>query len=413
MGGRCSRRVPSPSQTQLSDFSIVRSIGRGAFGKVCIVRHRGMKKLYALKYMAKRRLVQKTVAFNILRELELLQELSHPFIVNLWFTFQDDHYIYMVSDLLLGGDLRYHLNEQGRFSETRTKLYICEIALAIDYLHSRRIVHRDVKPENILLDEQGHAHLTDFNLATKLGYNELATSFTGTRPYMAPEILMTSLGEIAGYDHRVDWWSLGVCLYEMLRGLRPFEFPSSFSSLQVMCLIKDCTLTLPANWTSDLVSFIGALLNVNPDKRVYSLRSFSSQPYMNRIDMENVLARKTAPVFVPKADKLNCDPTYELEERIIESSPLHRHRHHKRHFHSSNATVRTKSREHSLDEAIKDVSDRFKSYNRFKCDESPWLPRRNSATHSQLVNQTSQDIPMKTFTKKEKVSTRLSKPTVL
>lgn len=85
----------------------------------------------------------------------------------------------MVSDLLLGGDLRYHLNEQARFSETRTKLYICEIALALDYLHSRRIAHRDVKPENILLDDQGHAHLTDFNLATKLGYNELATSFTG------------------------------------------------------------------------------------------------------------------------------------------------------------------------------------------------------------------------------------------
>lgn len=93
----------------------------------------------------------------------------------------------MVSDLLLGGDLRYHLNEQGRFSETRIKLYICEIALAIDYLHSRRIVHRDVKPENILLDDQGHAHLTDFNLATKLGYNELATSFTGIKKFKNDE----------------------------------------------------------------------------------------------------------------------------------------------------------------------------------------------------------------------------------
>lgn len=88
MGARCSRRTSTPSQTQLSDFSLVRNIGRGAFGKVCIVLHRGMKKHYALKYMAKRRLIQKCVAYNVLRELEMLQELSHPFIVNLWFTFQ-------------------------------------------------------------------------------------------------------------------------------------------------------------------------------------------------------------------------------------------------------------------------------------------------------------------------------------
>lgn len=153
---------------------------------MCIVYHRGMKKHYALKYMCKKRLVRNNVSYNVLRELKLLQELSHPFIVNLWFTFKDNVYIYMINDLLLGGDLRYHLNKCIRFDEARCKLYICELALALDYLHNKQIVHRDIKPENILLDDQGHAHLTDFNLATKIEKNMLATSFSGkiTKKYL-------------------------------------------------------------------------------------------------------------------------------------------------------------------------------------------------------------------------------------
>lgn len=105
----------------------------------------------------------------------------------------------MISDLLLGGDLYYHLQNDGKFSEVRVKLYACEIALAIDYLQTRQIIHRDIKPANLLLDNQGHVHLTDFNLATKLEPNSLATAFCGTKPQMAPEILATYLGVINGY----------------------------------------------------------------------------------------------------------------------------------------------------------------------------------------------------------------------
>ncbi|VDD87944.1 unnamed protein product [Enterobius vermicularis] len=179
MGCSCSRRTLNPNHPQLSDFSIIRSIGRGAFSKLCIVKYRRDGQRYALKYMSKKRCVVQMVTKNVLRELDLLTQVSHPFIVNLWFSFQDAEYMYMVTDLLLGGDLRYHLNEQGRFCEDRAKLYICEIALALEYLHGENIVHRDVKPENILLDDDGHAHLTDFNLAARLQPNVLATSFSG------------------------------------------------------------------------------------------------------------------------------------------------------------------------------------------------------------------------------------------
>jgi serine/threonine kinase 32 len=365
MGLRCSRRPLSPSRTQLTDFTLVRAIGRGAFGKVCIVFHRGMKKHYALKYMAKRRLVMKSAAFNVLRELEMLRDLRHPFIVNLWFTFQDDRYLYMVNDLYVGGDLRYHLNEMGKFSEAMAKLYVYEIALALQYLHDQRIIHRDVKLDNVLLDEQGHAHLADFNLATLLEDNTLATSFSGTRPYMAPEILSTALGLLPGYDHRVDWYSLGVCLYEMLRGRRPFDYPSSYSSLQVLQLVSSGSIALPANWPSDLIAFVTASLCVDPNRRINSLNAFRSHQYMKRIPMEQVLERKMAPAFVPKK-KLNCDLTYELEECIVESSPLHRRR--RNAPQSSNAASNSKSQELLVVDAVQQMTNAFKPFNRFRCD---------------------------------------------
>lgn len=179
-----------------------------------------------------RQLVLKSVAPNVLKELEILKEVTHSFIINLWFAFQDDENIYMISDLLLGGDLQFHLSN-GKFSEPRVKLYVCEIALAVDYLQSRNILHRDIKPANLLLDCVGHVHLTDFNLATKLENNSLATSFSGTKMYMAPEIIATYLGILPGYGLNTDWWSLGITFFEFLRGRQPFEFsskttPSSF-----------------------------------------------------------------------------------------------------------------------------------------------------------------------------------------
>ncbi|XP_035748664.1 serine/threonine-protein kinase 32C [Egretta garzetta] len=213
--------------------------------------------MYAMKYMNKQQCIERDEVRNVFRELEILQEIEHVFLVNLWYSFQDEEDMFMVVDLLLGGDLRYHLQQNVQFTEETVKLYICEMALALDYLRSQHIIHRDVKPDNILLDEQGHAHLTDFNIATIIRDGERATALAGTKPYMAPEIFHSFLNGGTGYSFEVDWWSLGIMAYELLR--------------------------------------VSAVPNA-----------------------------RRAVSCVPQKGRLHCDPTFELEEMILESRPLHK-----------------------------------------------------------------------------------------
>lgn len=187
MGAIQSNRKPSydvNGEVNFDHFQILRAIGKGAFGKVCIVQKKDTKDMYAMKYMNKSACIKKDAVRNVLRELEILKSLEHPFLVNLWFAFQDEEDMFMVVDLLLGGDIRYHLQQVTKFDESRVKLYLCELGSALGYLRTKKVIHRDLKPDNLLLDEKGHVHLTDFNIATILEDGKLATSMSGTKPYM-------------------------------------------------------------------------------------------------------------------------------------------------------------------------------------------------------------------------------------
>nr|XP_060499015.1 serine/threonine-protein kinase 32C [Panthera onca] len=263
-------------------FQILRAIGKGSFGKVCIVQKRDTEKMYAMKYMNKQHCIERDEVRNVFRELEILQEIEHVFLVNLWYSFQDEEDMFMVVDLLLGGDLRYHLQQNVQFSEDTVRLYICEMALALDYLRSQHIIHRDVKPDNILLDEQGHAHLTDFNIATIIKDGERATALAGTKPYMAPEIFQSFVSGGSGYSFEVDWWSVGVLAYELLRGWRPYDVHSSNAVESLVQLFSTVSVQYVPTWSKEMV----ALLR--------------------------------------KKGRLHCDPTFELEEMILESRPLHK-----------------------------------------------------------------------------------------
>uniref|UniRef100_A0A1I8IV38 Protein kinase domain-containing protein n=1 Tax=Macrostomum lignano TaxID=282301 RepID=A0A1I8IV38_9PLAT len=171
-------------EVSFNSFNILRAIGRGAFGKVCIVQLKGSKRMFAMKYMNKLACIEKDAVSNVLREVRIIASLDFPYLVNLWFTFQDVEDMFVVVDLLLGGDLRFHIQHGVRFSEEAVRLALAQMALALDYLRSRRILHRDIKPDNLIFDEVGNLHLTDFNVAAVLPEGGLASSIAGTKPYM-------------------------------------------------------------------------------------------------------------------------------------------------------------------------------------------------------------------------------------
>ncbi|XP_077360435.1 serine/threonine-protein kinase 32B [Festucalex cinctus] len=327
MGLRQSSKSPvtgDSDEVNFEHFQILRAIGKGSFGKVCIVQKKDSKKMFAMKYMNKLKCVERNEVRNVLKELQIMRNLEHPFLVNIWYSFQDEEDMFMVVDLLLGGDLRYHLQHNVHFSDSTVKLYVCELALALAYLRSKRIIHRDIKPDNILLDEHGHVHLTDFNIAAIVKDDLKATSIAGTKPYMAPELFEVLEGSHPGYSFSVDWWSLGVTAYELLRGQRPYVMRSSTPANEILHTFRKVHLSFPAVWSSQIKSLLTKLLCIDAHKRLSCLAELQDLDCMSDVSWDAVLSKAVPPGFVPNKRRLNCDPTFELEEMILESKPLHK-----------------------------------------------------------------------------------------
>lgn len=331
MGCICSseEEVEVDGELNLRHFQLLRSVGRGAFGKVRIVQKRDDRKLYALKYINKEKCSKMKAVHNVIQERQLLEQIKFPFIVNLQFAFQDDENMFMVLDLMLGGDLRYRLDRAGPLSEECVKFYAAEIALGLDYLHGERIVHRDIKPDNLLLDEHGHIHLTDFNVAVRVKPEKVLTAAAGTRAYMAPEILKQKLlpkEQRSGYFTSVDWWSLGVVMYECLFNKRPFQGKTS-EDLSSSIMNDELKFPPEADKLSpECISAIKSFLEKDPTKRLGcgpdGLNEIKSHPFFASIDWQQLLEKELIPPFVPDNQKVNFDATYELEEMLLEDNPL-------------------------------------------------------------------------------------------
>uniref|UniRef100_A0A8C2FPF8 Protein kinase domain-containing protein n=1 Tax=Cyprinus carpio TaxID=7962 RepID=A0A8C2FPF8_CYPCA len=324
--GQSSRTLVTddPEEVNFDHFQILRAIGKGSFGKVCIVQKKDTKKMYAMKYMNKLKCVERNEVRNVFKELQIMQNLEHPFLVNFWYSFQDEEDMCMVVDLLLGGDLRYHLQQNVHFTESTVKHYVCEIALALHYLRNKRIIHRDIKPDNILLDEHGHAHLTDFNIAAIVKEDLKATSIAGTKPYMAPELFQSLEGTHPGYSFAVDWWSLGITAYELLRGQRPYIMRANTPTNEILQTFHKAHPCYTAAWSTGIKSLLQKLLCVDAQKRISSLSELQDLEYLSDVNWDAVLNKQIPPGFLPNRRRLNCDPTFELEEMILESKPLHK-----------------------------------------------------------------------------------------
>ncbi|KAF8638954.1 hypothetical protein AX16_010428 [Volvariella volvacea WC 439] len=325
MGGVCCRPQPIDfdGEVNLFHFILLRCVGKGAFGKVRVVQHKQTRELYALKYINKAKCVKMRAVPNVIQERRLLEEVDHPYIVNLRYAFQDDENCFFVLDLMLGGDLRFHLERLGSMSEDVVRFYVAQLSSALAFLHDNNIMHRDLKPDNILLDEKGNAHLTDFNIAVHFGERRL-TGVAGSMAYMAPEILNKR-----GYTYYIDWWSLGVCAYELMFGRRPFRGRSN--SDLTYSIAKD-----PVRWPEDAekkcsragMQVIRAFLERDTSRRLgcrphgEGFQEIRDHPWFKSIDWDVLETKEATPPFVPDAKKANFDASHELEELLLEDNPL-------------------------------------------------------------------------------------------
>jgi protein kinase X len=202
----------------LKEWETIRTVGTGSFGRVKLTKHHKEKAYCAIKSLKKSEIIKLKQVDHIYSEYTLLQEIDHPFIVNLKGFTQDKKYLYLALEYIPGGELFTILRSWGNFPLSQSRFYAAQIVAVFDYLHSKNIIYRDLKPENILINIDGYLKVTDFGFAKRVAEAGKTFTICGTPEYLAPEIILNK-----GHSKPVDWWTLGILLYEMIVGIDPFN----------------------------------------------------------------------------------------------------------------------------------------------------------------------------------------------
>ena len=251
-------------------FEFITVIGKGGFGKVWKVQYKKTKEYFALKEMSKRKILDKKSEKSINSEMKFLSILNHPFIVNMHYAFQDNDNLYLVMDMLSGGDLRYHCSRYRTFSEEQTRFFIACITYSLEYIHSNNVIHRDIKPENLVLDEKGYVRVTDFGIA-KYNTKDNSSETSGTPGYMSPEVMNAE-----NHTFTADFFAIGVIGFEFLMGYRPYngknrqEIKEKIFSGQVIISPEQ----KKNGWSDDVLDFINKLLERNKESRLGAINGF-------------------------------------------------------------------------------------------------------------------------------------------
>ncbi|KAJ1670992.1 Serine/threonine-protein kinase Sgk2 [Coemansia sp. RSA 25] len=336
----------------LDDFQLLSIIGKGSYGKVMLARYKDTGKVMAIKVISKSKLRGRPNEIRrVMSERKVLERtIEHPFLVGLQCAFQTKEKLFFCLDYVNGGELFFHLQRERRFSENRARFYAAEITSALEYLHGMGVVYRDLKPENCLLDADGHVKIVDFGLAKEVGPVVWRTegsalysveeggktgTFCGTPEYLAPEVLLRQR-----YGKEVDWYCLGAVLYEMLTGLPPFydqdnntmyrrilheplHFPATLPPpLKGNGSYNDSCGSVPGNSIGKLAQdFIVRILERDPQKRlghgVFGTENVKRHVFFHGIDWDKIYRQEYAPPFVPKVSSIfdlsNIDPEFRNE----------------------------------------------------------------------------------------------------
>ena len=301
----------------LNAFHLEYPIGRGGFGKVWKVRCKLNNKYYAIKIMSKLKIIKKNSVKNINNEKKFLSILNNSFLVNMICSFQDNENLYLVMDLLLGGDMRYHINKRAVYNkkndESQLKFIAGCVLVGLNYIHEKQIIHKDIKPENLVYDSRGYIHITDFGIS-KIYHPDNGKENSGTPGYMAPEVLFNK-----DHNFSVDYFSLGVILYELLMGRRPYhghskkELRKDIVSRQAR--IKEDNIPdgfIKSNTFLLCADFINKLLERKKEKRLgyLNFKEIKDHPWLIDFNWEDLINKKMKPYFIPPISDSNYDKKY-------------------------------------------------------------------------------------------------------
>uniref|UniRef100_A0A8C8CTG0 Protein kinase C n=1 Tax=Oncorhynchus tshawytscha TaxID=74940 RepID=A0A8C8CTG0_ONCTS len=305
----------------ITDFTFLQVLGKGSFGKVMLARLNSSERVFAVKVLKKDIILQDDDVECTMTEKRVLSLAGcHPYLTQLYCCFQTLDRLFFVMEFVNGGDLMFHIQKSRKFEEGRACFYTAEITSALMFLHSKGILYRDLKLDNVLLDKDGHCKLADFGMCKEGMFEGVATgTFCGTPDYIAPEILQEML-----YGPSVDWWALGVLLYEMLSGHAPFEAENEddlFESILNEEIIY-------ASWLSaDAVNILKAFLTKNPARRLGCMaeeggeNAVTSHAFFIGIDWDKLNRRELEPPFKPRIktaeDVNNFDPDFTQEEPTL------------------------------------------------------------------------------------------------
>ena len=296
------------SKVSASDFEFVRLLGEGAAGKVFQVKRHKTDKIYAVKVVEKRFVLGDSKRYSqALVERQVLVEVRHPFIVQLHWTFQTRSHLYFVLEFCPGGELYYHLARVGRFDETAARFYFSEILLGLEYLHARNILHRDLKVENILLDEEGHIRLTDFGVSKVVAdEKDKFTSVVGTTEYFPPEMIKEE-----GYGRPFDYYSLGCVLYFLLTGRLP-HYRGDLAEMARM-RVKGASIPFPTDVSISAQHLCRSLLDRDPVSRLGSnggAEEVRQHQWLKGVDWAKVHKKQYKPPIDPRKYVDNFDPEF-------------------------------------------------------------------------------------------------------